>query len=513
MKIQIKNWRINKTKFNRWHLAIFLISAGAVGSILLLSRAAPAAPAVYLSSASNYLPANTTFTVQVRENSGTASVNAVQADFSYPATLVDFVSIDTTGTAFTTEAPSSGANGQVSIARGLIGSVTGDQLVATVVFKTKTSSGNVPMAFLNSSALLDATSNQDLLGGSLTRMLGQSFVVDTGLPVVAFSAPTSGAVLSGGATVNLAVSASDAESSISKVDIYIDSILKTTLTTAPYSYNWNTAGVALGSHTIQAIATDAVGNTNATAVTSVTLADKTPPTVSITSPGAGTTQSGTISITANASDNTGGSGLAKVEFYINGSLKGTITTAPYALSWDTKLVADGSYSLTAKAYDNATPANVGSSSAVTVNVDNADHLPPSTPGNFRSTGTTQTSISLAWNASTDNTGVTGYRIQRNGTTITTVAGLSFNDTGLSVGTNYSYSIVALDGFGNVSPAVTLSVSTDSQPGDVNGDGHVTIQDLSILLSHYKMVYAPADINKDGIVNIVDLSILLSNYGK
>jgi hypothetical protein len=51
------------------------------------------------------------------------------------------------------------------------------------------------------------------------------------------------------------------------------------------------------------------------------------------------------------------------------------------------------------------------------------------------------------------------------------------------------------------------------PGDCNSDNHVTIIDLSILLSHYGQAYSACDFNSDSTVNIFDLSILLSNYGR
>lgn len=49
-------------------------------------------------------------------------------------------------------------------------------------------------------------------------------------------------------------------------------------------------------------------------------------------------------------------------------------------------------------------------------------------------------------------------------------------------------------------------------GDINGDGQVSVLDLSIMLTNYNTSNAAADLNKDGTVNILDLSILLSNYG-
>lgn len=93
--------------------------------------------------------------------------------------------------------------------------------------------------------------------------------------------------------------------------------------------------------------------------------DTTPPTVSITAPLNGATVVGTVSINATASDNVG---VTKVEFYVDGALKSTDTTSPYSYSWDSTSVANGSHSLTAKAYDAA--LNVGTSTAIGVTVNN-----------------------------------------------------------------------------------------------------------------------------------------------
>lgn len=94
--------------------------------------------------------------------------------------------------------------------------------------------------------------------------------------------------------------------------------------------------------------------------------DTTAPTTSVTSPAAGSTVSGTITVTASASDDVG---VAKVELYVDGALLGTDTSSPYEFSWNTTTVADGSHTLQSKAYDAA--GNVGSSSSVSVTVSNS----------------------------------------------------------------------------------------------------------------------------------------------
>jgi hypothetical protein len=78
---------------------------------------------------------------------------------------------------------------------------------------------------------------------------------------------------------------------------------------------------------------------------------------------------GMLSLTATASDNIG---VNRVEFYVNGVLVSTATSAPYAYNWDSSAVSGGSYSLTAKAFDAA--GNSAQSGSVKMNVPNCVFL-------------------------------------------------------------------------------------------------------------------------------------------
>lgn len=93
--------------------------------------------------------------------------------------------------------------------------------------------------------------------------------------------------------------------------------------------------------------------------------DNIPPTVSLTAPVNGATLTGTTAITANASDNIG---VTRVEFYAGSTYLGNDTTSPYSYSWNTTSVPNGTYNLTAKAFDGA--GNNTTSSAVSVTVSN-----------------------------------------------------------------------------------------------------------------------------------------------
>ncbi|WP_425464343.1 galactose-binding domain-containing protein [Paenibacillus anaericanus] len=74
------------------------------------------------------------------------------------------------------------------------------------------------------------------------------------------------------------------------------------------------------------------------------------------------------------------------------------------------------------------------------------------------------SINLSWIASTDNVGVTGYQISRNGAPVGTSTGTTFSDNGLTASTAYSYTVKAVDAAGNFSAnSNTATATTNANP--------------------------------------------------
>ena len=180
-------------------------------------------------------------------------------------------------------------------------------------------------------------------------------------PVVSITEPADFTIVSG--VIPISATATDA-SGISKVEFYADNGLLVTDTTTPYSALWNTAGLVHNSvHALTAKAYDAAGNIGSSTPVSVTVLDITPPSVTITSPANNSTVSRNtnVTITATASDV---SGISKVEFYVNSSLKCTDTVSPYTCVWKVPSSKGTSYTLTAKAYDTA--GNTATSAAVKV---------------------------------------------------------------------------------------------------------------------------------------------------
>jgi len=144
--------------------------------------------------------------------------------------------------------------------------------------------------------------------------------------------------------------------------------------------------------------------------------------------------------------------LAGYRVYRNGSATplATVTGTSYT---NGGLSAGGTYTYTVKAIDNA-----GNESTASNPVTGAakDIQAPTVPANLLVTGTTATSISLSWSASSDagGSGLARYRIYRNGSTtaLTTVTGTSYTNSGLTSGTTYTYAVTAYDNAGNESAA-------------------------------------------------------------
>src|SRR6266536_1647236 len=172
--------------------------------------------------------------------------------------------------------------------------------------------------------------------------------------------------------------------------------------------------------------------------------DTTPPSAPTNLQSTGTTSSSVSLAWTASTDNVGVTGY---DVYRGGTKVGSPTGTSFT---DSGLSASTTYSYTVKAHDAA--GNVSAASnQISVTTQSSggggDTTPPSAPTNLHSTGTTSSSVSLAWTASTDNVGVTGYDVYRGGTKVGSPTGTSFTDSGLSASTTYSYTVKAHDAAG------------------------------------------------------------------
>jgi peptidoglycan/xylan/chitin deacetylase (PgdA/CDA1 family) len=130
------------------------------------------------------------------------------------------------------------------------------------------------------------------------------------------------------------------------------SYTQTTLTTPPVPDGTTALSVGMSLRSVGTLTMDdfTVGDT-----------DQTAPTVTLTAPADGQTVSGTVALTANATD---ASGVARVDFLVNGNVVGSSTTAPYSYDWDSHSVT-GTASVAARAVDTAGNAATSTSVLVT----------------------------------------------------------------------------------------------------------------------------------------------------
>ncbi|GGC89632.1 metalloprotease Fpp1 [Flavobacterium lutivivi] len=194
-----------------------------------------------------------------------------------------------------------------------------------------------------------------------------------------------------------------------------------------------------------------VSNANFTITSGVT--DTTAPTAPTLS-ASGTTQTTTSLLWSGATDNVA---VTAYDVYKDGVLLGTTSTTSYAV---TGLTASTTYSFTVKAKDAAGNVSVASNAvSVTTSAIVVDTTAPTAP-TLTASGTTSTSTSLSWSGATDNIGVTGYDVYKDGVLLGSTSSTNYAVTGLTASTTYSFTVKAKDAAGNVSVASNaVSVTT------------------------------------------------------
>jgi chitodextrinase len=169
-------------------------------------------------------------------------------------------------------------------------------------------------------------------------------------------------------------------------------------------------------------------------------------------------QATSVSLSWNASENHPGWGrVAGYGLYNNGAPVGTTSDTGYTFAG---LVCGTTYELGVDSHTEAgrrSPiVTLWVSTGVCPPVDTSR---PSAPGGTRQTAATETSIAIAWNASADNVGVTGYGVYKNGANVGTTTGTSFGFANLSCGTGYTLGVDAFDAAGNRSTIAAVTAST------------------------------------------------------
>ncbi|MBE0540484.1 MAG: hypothetical protein IH623_03775 [Verrucomicrobia bacterium] len=235
---------------------------------------------------------------------------------------------------------------------------------------------------------------------------------------------------------------------------------------APSAATTSATFSSAGTYVLRLTASTLASVSDDVTVTVLAAADTTAPTVNLTAPAAGAVVSNSITLSATASDNTGGSGVASVTFLVNGVAVGTDTSSPYSLTWDSQTLANGSHSIAARAQDVA--GNQTTSVARTVTVQNpvADTTPPSVGLTAPAAGAVvSNSITLSATAS-DNVGIVGVRFFASGSEVfdDTIAPYSYawDSRGVNNGSHQIYA-QARDAAGNIRWSGTNTITVANPP--------------------------------------------------
>jgi hypothetical protein len=285
-----------------------------------------------------------------------------------------------------------------------------------------------------------------------------SVTVDNAPPSVTVTGPAEGETVLG----LVAVTADAADNvAVAGVQFRLDGInLGSAVAAAPFTLDWDSTAVANGSHTLTAVAHDAVGNVSTSAVVSVTVnnPDTTPPTVALTTPANGAPARGTIPLAADAADNVGVEG---VRFLLDGEpVGGEVTIAPYSITWESAAVPDGVHTLSAIARDAA--GNSTTAAAVAVTVDNA---PPTASVIAPAAGSAIRGSVAVIVVAADNVGVAGVQFLLDGNPLgaedtTAPYSVSWNTAAAGNGA-HTLSAVARDAGGNTASAADVTVTIDN----------------------------------------------------
>ena len=184
-------------------------------------------------------------------------------------------------------------------------------------------------------------------------------------PTIAWVTPTNGLSLVVPANLALQVAATDPQNEVTLVTItdqYGDRLFMSTSPAGPYSNTW-AAGV--GTYNLAATVYDQHGASDSSTI-QVTGIQSQAPSVALISPTSGSsyTAPASVTITASANDTQTGNGVSKVELYANGTLIASANSDTITTNWT---AGEGSYAITAKAYDNFNASQVSAPVSVTVN--------------------------------------------------------------------------------------------------------------------------------------------------
>lgn len=355
---------------------------------------------------------------------------------------------------------------------------SGEQVLAEFPTKSSTISASfsVPAYAVESSLRMRVSmerNNTPLPCGTLNNGEVEDYTIiiqGTGPDITAPSAPTN--LFASGITQNsadLSWNASTDNVGVTGYDILRNSVVIASTTGTTYQVTGLTATT---SYVFNVTAKDAAGNisdlSNSVNVTTLAPPDTQAPTAPTNLSASNTTEFTTDLTWTASTDNVGVTGYDVIS---GSTVIATVTTTSYQI---TGLTPSTAYTFTIKARDLAGNISAASNSVNITTLDFVDTIAPSNPSNLSASNITQTSVNLVWTSSTDNVGVTGYKVYRDATNIGTYPSNSATISGLTPSTTYAFYVTALDAASNESASSnTINIATLAEPtcsdGIQNGD--------------------------------------------
>lgn len=275
--------------------------------------------------------------------------------------------------------------------------------------------------------------------------------VDNQAPTITIKSPTGGEVAG---TILVDVNYSD-NVGVVRTELFANGQKVITDNLPPFAFAWDSTSHPDGDYTLTAYAFDAAGNQASSPNVLVSISNDTTttdteaPVISFKSPTGGEV-SGTTPVSVNYSDNID---VVRVELYVNGQQTMTNSQAPFTLSWDTTLLADGAHTLTAHAFDEA--GNEGTSSTISVAIKNTVIEDTTAPviTNFNLTDGMKVSRKQTVSVSaTDNQGIAQITLTIDGNIMATSGSNSLS---------YNWNTRAKGGQRNATYSVTVQVTDDA----------------------------------------------------
>ncbi|MFS1516920.1 glycosyl hydrolase [Bacillus sp. SCS-151] len=288
-------------------------------------------------------------------------------------------------------------------------------------------------------------------------------------------------------TVDLTWRAATDNIAVEGYDVYQDGVYVGSTTATAYQVTGLTTNTT---YTFEIIAKDAVGNESVASNQLIITTDATP--------GSGgnneiVTDNYTINIIDQGTDITfkftptgNVSNFVDLHYKINNGAQQNVRMIENGVTWEYTIqgLSEGdtvdhsyTYTLGQPAYVSETYSYIaGSDSGSPPN----DAEAPTAPQGLISTAQSETTITITWEAASDNVGVVGYDIYKDGVYVDNTALTTYQITGLSGDTTYSFEVIARDAAGNESAGSTIDVTTEAPPIDGNPDnGTISHEDFTI----------------------------------